>query len=123
MTELSDNFLRTTAKNTLDKICSGQYSDDDLMPLIECLTPEQQTNFYFACSDLESSVINQEISIDMLWEGGDSLLRSEIRNARERLKIRVEAATKLSQFAQGFSDHKIRGSIHYLNKYVKKSEL
>lgn len=122
LTELSDNYLRSTAEKILEKICAGIYSKEELLPLTDCLTSQQKSEFYLICSELESDTINQENSIDMLWEKGDSQLRTELKSARTRIKSRVKAVAQLCKYTQAETDHSIRGSIHYINKYVEKNQ-
>jgi hypothetical protein len=118
---LTEQYLRQTAQRTIERINSDQCSEKDITTMISCLSEDQQQDFYLACAEEESHLIKKEIAIEQAWIDGDHTCRNELKHSRPAIKRRVQAAALLSQTAQTFSDHSVRGSIHYLNQFIKSN--
>ncbi|MEZ4744288.1 MAG: hypothetical protein R3B45_17870 [Bdellovibrionota bacterium] len=120
ITSLHDYFDLAIAK-----LCESDFSTDDFMLFSMHLSEEDLTELYLMCGELESDSILQEIELTTTMDNNANLDKTQLIPIRNNLQKKAIAAAKLRELIQNYkkySDHAIRGGIHFVEKELARSD-
>ncbi len=95
---------------------------DNLRFLLTSMSEEERVDFHLSCSQFQSKLIEEHTELKIKNLSRDLPNRKHLIDRLRHLQPQIERCDWLVNETQEFSDHSLRGSIHFCEKFLEKLE-
>ena len=117
--------LRQYFEQAISNLCVKSFNEKEFALFVLNLNNDQLSEICLMCAELENIAILQELKIQTAINKSKGEKKAKLLTELKQIDKKIMATAKLREFLQGkkeLSDHSIRGTIRYIDLYLKEDQ-